>query len=173
MDTCKYEDYIERSKQRCIKSKRNLTIERHNFFTRMQKPEETVDDFVTALKNLSFSCEFDLLQESLVRDMFIMGLNSSNTAIKEKLLQEDNLSLEEAVQIAKSIEASHMQDKQLQNTEDELVVYLIDAESIREFSQEFIPTIQVEYSQESKEFQQQLFSSDGKDIFTYRFFIHN
>ncbi|KAG5885346.1 hypothetical protein JTB14_014364 [Gonioctena quinquepunctata] len=79
----------------------------------------SIDDFLTDLKNKSLSCELDTLRESLVMDMFIVGL--SNQAIKEKLLQEEFLNMEKAIKIAKAIEITQLQARNL-NKSTEVVV---------------------------------------------------
>ena len=52
----KFEDY-------CI-LKRNVTFERHRFFTWVQKTGETVDQYVTDLRNRSKTCEFGELTDA-------------------------------------------------------------------------------------------------------------
>ncbi|CAG9761637.1 unnamed protein product [Ceutorhynchus assimilis] len=98
-----FSDLVDRFEAHC-KPKTNLTVERHNFSTRRQNPDESIDKSMTALKNLSFKCELDKLRESLVRDIFVVGLGANNRIIKERFLQEDNLDLDRAIKIAKSIE---------------------------------------------------------------------
>ncbi|KAK9729905.1 hypothetical protein QE152_g15711 [Popillia japonica] len=82
---------------------------------------ESIEEFVTALKNLSLSCDLGDLRETLVRDMFIAGLNINNRGIKEKLLQEDCLTLEKAIQIAKSVEITQQQAQQLTKKSEAMV----------------------------------------------------
>ncbi|KAK9730165.1 RNase H-like domain found in reverse transcriptase [Popillia japonica] len=120
MDTCSYDDVITKFKSHCM-PKKNLTVERHNFLTRSQKDAESIEEFVTALKNLSLSCDLGDLRETLVRDMFIAGLNINNRGIKEKLLQEDCLTLEKAIQIAKSVEITQQQAQQLTKKSEAMV----------------------------------------------------
>ncbi|KAK9687511.1 hypothetical protein QE152_g36200 [Popillia japonica] len=72
-------------------------------------------------KNLSLSCDLGDLRETLVRDMFIAGLNINNRGIKEKLLQEDCLTLEKAIQIAKSVEITQQQAQQLTKKSEAMV----------------------------------------------------
>ncbi|XP_067122089.1 uncharacterized protein [Centruroides vittatus] len=117
MDNCQYLDVVNKFESHC-KPKTNLTIERYNFLTRRQKPDESIEDFVTALKNLSLTCEFDNLRESLVRDMFIVGLSSNNKVIRARLLQEQGLNLTKAISIAKSIEITHRQAEQIEKNSD-------------------------------------------------------
>ncbi|XP_023218792.1 uncharacterized protein LOC111620996 [Centruroides sculpturatus] len=54
MNNCQYLDVVKKFESHC-KSKTNLMIERDNFLTRRQKPDESIEDFVTALKNLSLT----------------------------------------------------------------------------------------------------------------------
>ncbi|KAL4708241.1 hypothetical protein ACJJTC_013810 [Scirpophaga incertulas] len=68
------------------------------------RKDETIDEYVTIITNLSNSCEFNDLKESLLKDMFVIGIK--NTQVKQRLLQEEKLTLEKAIQIAKSIELS-------------------------------------------------------------------
>ncbi|KAG5861819.1 hypothetical protein JTB14_009520 [Gonioctena quinquepunctata] len=130
MDSCKYDELVAKYKAHCA-PKKNLTIERHNFLTRVQKSSESIDDFLTDLKNKSISCELDTLRESLVMDMFIVG--PSNQAIKEKLLQEESLNQDKAIKIAKAIEITQLQARNLnkstevgkQKSEDQHIIQLI------------------------------------------------
>lgn len=92
---------------------KNITVERYNFFTRFQQNYETLDEYVTVLNNLSTSCEFNKLKEDLIKDMFVIGIN--NQQIKEKLLQEENLTLENAIKLAKNIELSQDRSNKLQH----------------------------------------------------------
>lgn len=51
--------------------KLNIAMERHKFFSRKQNDGESLESYVTILKNLSKSCEFGSLREGLVKDIFI------------------------------------------------------------------------------------------------------
>ena len=73
---------------------------------------------MTTLKNLSFSCELDALRETMVKDVMIAGLNINYAYIREKLLLEDPKSLEDACKIAKSMERSKEECKELTRGED-------------------------------------------------------
>ncbi|XP_063375179.1 uncharacterized protein LOC134662804 [Cydia amplana] len=95
---------------------KNTTVERYNFFTRYQN-EETLDQYVTSLNNLAATCDFGTLKDSLVKDMFIIGLK--NEIIKEKLLQNQELQdVSEAVNIAKTIELSNKRSKKLSERQE-------------------------------------------------------
>nr|CAI5854601.1 unnamed protein product [Callosobruchus analis] len=74
-------------------TKRNISYERFNFFTRKQMPTESFEEFVTDLKNKARSCEFGELKDSLIKDMLTCGL--ANTKLREQLLQGDERLLQQ------------------------------------------------------------------------------
>lgn len=78
---------------------KNLVVHRFKFFTRVQKPCETIDTYVTALKVLASTCEFEEFTSQLIRDQLIVRCNSKK--IQERLLSCKNPSLDKAVDIAK------------------------------------------------------------------------
>lgn len=112
IDKIKYDDLVKKFEDYFV-PKANTALERHKFFTRSQRPNESIEDYVTALKNLSLNCEFGSLREDLVKDIFICGLRENLRFIKEKLLNEENIKLEKAVQTAKLLETSRLQALQL------------------------------------------------------------
>ncbi|KAL0878513.1 hypothetical protein ABMA27_003602 [Loxostege sticticalis] len=94
----------------------NVTMERHKLFNRRQQDNESIDDYVTDLKNISHQCEFGVLRENLLRDVFSLNLHGDNQYLKEKLLTDCPKTLEEAVNIAKSLEETRRQSKILENS---------------------------------------------------------
>lgn len=100
--------------------KLNLTYERHKFFTRQQQNNESINDYITVLQNLSLNCQFDALRESLVKDVFICGLNADNIEIKKRLIQENKTTLDEVVQLAQAIKHSTIQTNEISNEENVL-----------------------------------------------------
>lgn len=71
----KFDDYFMPEK--------NVTYERHKFFLREQKPDEKIDSYVTELRDLSSTCNFGDLTDSLIRDRVILGIK--DLAIKDRL----------------------------------------------------------------------------------------
>ena len=64
----------------------NETYERYMFNLRKQQSSESIDDYVTDLRNLAKSCKFcDCLGESLLRDRIVMGVRDLET--RKKLLE--------------------------------------------------------------------------------------
>nr|CAI5829189.1 unnamed protein product [Callosobruchus analis] len=87
--------------------KRNISYERFKFFTRKQMPTESIEQFVTDLKNKARSCEFGELKDSLIKDMLTCGL--ANTKLREQLLQDDEKTLEVAIKFCLAVEKSKEQ----------------------------------------------------------------
>ena len=71
-----------------------------------------MDRFVTRLKNLATTCEFGNLKDELIRDHIVVIITNDST--RERLLQEPNLTLDGAIQIAKTAEVTKDHLKQLQ-----------------------------------------------------------
>ena len=80
-----------------------LTIaERYKFHKRAQQEEETVAEFVLALKGLAKHCDFgDFLNDAL-RDRLVCGLNKES--IQRRLLAEADLTFQKACEIAQAME---------------------------------------------------------------------
>ncbi|KAK6970378.1 polyprotein [Biomphalaria glabrata] len=73
-------------------------LEKIKFHNRIQEDSETNNELITAIKALSEYCNFGpALQESL-KDRFVCGLKDVN--IQKRLLQEANLTLLTAINIA-------------------------------------------------------------------------
>ena len=86
----------------------NETYERYIFNLRKQQSGESIDDYVTDLRNLAKSCKFcDCLGESLLRDRIVMGVRDLET--RKKLLEIKNLKLSACIDLCRSIEATNTQ----------------------------------------------------------------
>ena len=80
----------------------------HQFWQISQKDLETVDQFVTRLKNKVKSCEFSAVDD-MVRDKFVFSFR--DLTVKERLFREDKLTLEKVISMASASEASKEQIK--------------------------------------------------------------
>ncbi|UYV69068.1 K02A2.6-like [Cordylochernes scorpioides] len=83
--------------------KRNVVYERTLFRLRSQRPEETIEEFVTVLHRISEHCEYANLREELIRDRLVLGVKDRK--LSEKLMLNENLTLAKAVEIARQWEA--------------------------------------------------------------------
>ena len=85
----------------------NEIYERFKFNKREQKEDESIDTYVTALKELIRSCSYGDLSDSLLRDRIVIGI--SDNTVKKSLLQKRKLTLNDAVDMCKAAEAAKLQ----------------------------------------------------------------
>ncbi|UYV62865.1 K02A2.6-like [Cordylochernes scorpioides] len=104
----KFDDFCE--------PKKNVIFERFQFFSATQKDGESIDSFITELKGLSTSCEFESQKDSLIRDRIVYGIQDK--ALQERLLREPNLTLLKAIEMCKTDEISKQQIKIMQNNQN-------------------------------------------------------
>ncbi|KAK3926756.1 hypothetical protein KUF71_015092 [Frankliniella fusca] len=94
--------------------KTNLTFERFQFFTCKQKEGEPADAYVAKLRQLAKSCDFGDLKEELIRDIMVAGLH--NHALREKMLQVDNLTLAKCVDYCRTEEVTRQRSEIMKGT---------------------------------------------------------
>lgn len=84
--------------------KQNETVERYKFFTRFQEPGEQLDRYITELKVLAQTYNFESLHDPLVRDRIVCGI--TNSALRERLLRAQKLTLKSCEDMCQSAELS-------------------------------------------------------------------
>lgn len=102
----------------------NVLTEQHKFLSRAQRNGESISNYINALKELSKSADFKTscadanckksVINLLLRAQFIRGLQDSE--IREKILQQGDLTFEKAVDIALTIEAAKIENKEVYKT---------------------------------------------------------
>ena len=105
----KFEDYC--------KPRKNVIMERYKFNIRVQRKDETADQYVTELKLIAKNCKFGSLEDELIPDRLVYGTNSER--VKERLLREEELTLNKALKICRADEQSNKQLK-VMNAEGEV-----------------------------------------------------
>ena len=93
--------------------KNNETIDRYIFFTRNQQNGESFINYLTELKALMGKCDFGDIKDSLLKDRIICGI--LNPTLKDRLLREDKLDLENCINICKASELAEIQLKTIQD----------------------------------------------------------
>lgn len=83
--------------------RRNEVHERFLFRTRLQEPHESIEEFAAELQHKSRFCNFGAQREALVRDQIVLGCRSGK--IRQRLLQQEGLTLEDALRVACSLQA--------------------------------------------------------------------
>ena len=102
-----YDRLVEILKLTFVRTKNNVhTL--HLLVSRRQGVDETVAEYLQPLKNLSKDCTFAAIsaqqyKEQLIRDSFINGLSSA--FICQPLLENDELSLNRAFELADNLES--------------------------------------------------------------------
>ncbi|XP_039505749.1 uncharacterized protein LOC120461595 [Pimephales promelas] len=107
--------------------KRNVVVERHAFRKRVQRTDETVLQYIAALRDLATTCEFDDSLDDMLRDQLVE--NIANPRIRERLLVESKLTLETAITISMQLEAADAQAKSM-TTSTSAPVQAIHATSV-------------------------------------------
>ena len=68
-----------------------------------------MDEYVANLRQLTKTCKFGSLEESLIRDRVVLGIQDDN--VRRRLLQENELTLAQAVQTIRAHETTFDQMK--------------------------------------------------------------
>jgi hypothetical protein len=100
----------------------NETYERFILNTRSQKRTESVMEFYSELKKLAKNCNFGTLESSLLRDRLVVGIQ--DTTARKRLLIEKDLTLEKALEIARSMESTTSHLKTISEPTHADVAYL-------------------------------------------------
>lgn len=93
---------------------KNITYERHVFFLREQR-DESIDSYVTDLRDLSSSCDFGSLTDSLIKDKLILGIK--DRVLKDRLLRIKDLTLNQALDVCRSAETTSRQLQDISSDE--------------------------------------------------------
>ena len=109
------EDVIDAFEQHC-NPKKNETVERYKFFTRVQEATEPLEKFIVDLKILASTCSFGTLKDSLIRDRIICGIHDSK--LREELLKVADLDLDKCLKACRISELSKERNKAIEATTD-------------------------------------------------------
>lgn len=129
----KVEAYFQ---ENCI-PKRNVTVEAFKFNNMKQREGQTIDNFITEIRNQAANCNFTCSKgtckaeyvDRMIRDKLVIGV--SNKDLQSKLLQENDANSNKLIDICKSYELS-VNHQQLLNAE-------IDAIKINKKSNKNVP----------------------------------
>lgn len=79
-------------------------VESYRFHLSRQESHQSVDDFMIELKKIAAHCNFNTFLDTALRNQLVFGLK--NKTIRNRLLEESNLTLAKALQTAKAMELS-------------------------------------------------------------------
>lgn len=91
--------------------KRIIIAERYKFMMRAQQPGESYMEFIAELRRLAQYCDFGATLNDSLRDRFVCGIR--DVSVCKRLLSEDGLTLEKALQIASAQEAVERDAKEV------------------------------------------------------------
>ena len=82
----------------------SFIVQRFHFFTRMQQPGESINDYLAQLRKLAQHCRFGDTLNDMLRDRLVCGCRDKR--LQYKLLSDDELTYDKAIKIAKSDETA-------------------------------------------------------------------
>ncbi|XP_056332199.1 uncharacterized protein zgc:165409 [Danio aesculapii] len=97
-----------------FENKQLIKAERLLFQRRIQKPNETISQYVDELRQCAAKCDFGANLDDALRDRFVNGLQ--NEACQKRLLSEDALTFARAVEIALRVETAARETQQPRKT---------------------------------------------------------
>ncbi|KAJ1131236.1 hypothetical protein NDU88_009575 [Pleurodeles waltl] len=122
-----FKEAIKRLKIR-FAEEANLVLARYKFYTQPQDHHETINDFVSRLRELSVKCRFGLMTEELIRDQLIVQCRDRK--IQERLWAAKDSTLQEVIEIAKVIKESQRCIKELEKKDKSADVMVLSTDSI-------------------------------------------
>ena len=96
----------------------NVIYEWYCFNKRNQEANESIDSYVAALNSLAKSCDYGTLQDTLIRDRIVIGIQ--NNSVRKRLLQGSKLTLKSCVDICRASEATAQQVKEMSQGVEEV-----------------------------------------------------
>ena len=87
-----------------FKPKTNVVAERYKFRSRGQQVNETTSQWVSSLRQLATTCEYEDRVDEFVRDQIVEKTNSAR--LRQRLLLEPDLTLSKTLTIAESVETA-------------------------------------------------------------------
>ena len=99
---------------RHLKPRPNIISQRYRFFRRDRTADESVSEYIAALRDLSEFCEFGTQLDVYLRDRFVCGINEQKMLQKLLSISDASLTLEKALECALAIEAVTKDSKLIQ-----------------------------------------------------------
>ena len=87
-------------------------VQRYMFNSRFRQPGETVSTYMSELRSLAEHCNYGPTLDQMLRDRLVCGIKDEH--IQRRLLSEDKLTLQKAMEIALGLEAASKNAKTLQ-----------------------------------------------------------
>ncbi|KAJ1172515.1 hypothetical protein NDU88_004361 [Pleurodeles waltl] len=121
-----FKEAIKRLENRFAKET-NLVLATYKFDTQPQDHHESIDDFVSRLRELSVKCRFGTMTDELIRDQLIV--QCCDKKILERLWAAKDPTLQESIDLAKVMEESRRCIKELETKEKTVDVMALSSDS--------------------------------------------
>ncbi len=105
-----------------FRDKRDKRIARFDFRRRRQQPGESIDDYIIALRHLLPPCQYNDLGDEMIHFQLIEKTHCKE--IQDKLLLHPELTLDEAITMARQVEEALAQSKTLQSSDTSAVQFV-------------------------------------------------
>ena len=96
-----------------FKPARNVVYERYVFNSCRQGPSESVDQYMTRLRQLVSSCDYGSLEDEMLRDRLVLGIKDNS--VRSRLFREAKLTVTKAMETCRIAEISDQQLQQIGN----------------------------------------------------------
>lgn len=96
-----------------FKPAKNVIYERYVFGCCKQDEGESIDSFVTRLREKAASCEYGVLRDELIRDKIVLGI--ANESTRRRLLREKNLTLSDALDMCRAAELTDIRIRTMES----------------------------------------------------------
>ena len=117
----KFDDYCN--------PRKNKVFKRHQFWSRNQHEDETVDQWFTELRTKANTCGFGDQKDELIRNQIVFGARDGR--VKERLLREANLTLQSALDICRAAETNPYQAKMMTKDAKRVEINSMSRSSLR------------------------------------------
>lgn len=124
-DTPKFDDLVKEF-DAYFEPKQNELINTFKFNNRIQTEGESFDSFYSDLRRLVKNCNFQDLEERMLRDRIVIGIFDKK--VQKKLLESSNLTLDLAVDRCRAAELSEEHMKTMQRHEESLMVDVVQSQ---------------------------------------------
>uniref|UniRef100_A0AAV2K178 Ig-like domain-containing protein n=1 Tax=Knipowitschia caucasica TaxID=637954 RepID=A0AAV2K178_KNICA len=92
--------------ERYFKPAKNIIYERYLFGCCKQEDGESIDAFVTRLREKASTCEYGQLKDEMIRDKIVLGIASESS--RRRLLREKELNLVTAIEMCRAAEQTDL-----------------------------------------------------------------
>ena len=89
--------------------------ESYKFHLRKQEQDETIEAYISSLRQFAKTCNFGTMEDRMIRDRVVVGVKEER--LREKLLETQNLTLDLCLEIGRSYESSRQQLASMSNSE--------------------------------------------------------